>query len=106
MDTGNSLVIAGGVRVVEVTVGVGSAQDAQTQPAEVLLAGSARHLVAAVHFLQSETGGVKEEVMKTSCYWFSMKLTGTPVAVHVMSSSVLDLFRKYSYYPYFIQKNL
>lgn len=55
---GNSLVKTGRVRVVEVTVWVGSAEDAQTQPAEVLLAGSARHLVAAVHFLRTETGGV------------------------------------------------
>lgn len=79
---GNSLVIAGRVRVVKVTVGVGSAEDAHAQPAEVLLAGSARHLVAAVHFLQTETGSVSEEVMKKSRCSLSMKLTGTQ-SLHV-----------------------
>lgn len=45
------LVEAGRLRVVEVAVGVSSAQRAETEPTEVLLTGRAGHLITAVCFL-------------------------------------------------------
>lgn len=42
---------AGGGRVVEVPVGVGPGQGAHAEPAEILHAPCARHLVTAIQFL-------------------------------------------------------
>lgn len=46
-----SLVIAGRVGVVEVTVGVDPAESSQTHPAEILLTRRTGHLITAVHLL-------------------------------------------------------
>lgn len=41
--------------VVEMTIWVDFAEDAQAQPAEVLFTGGAGHLVAAIYFLERDT---------------------------------------------------
>lgn len=50
--TEDSLVVTGWMRIVKVAVRVDFAEQAQTQPAEVLSTRGASHLVTAVHFLQ------------------------------------------------------
>lgn len=48
--------------VVKVTVRVDFAEEAQTQPTEVLSTRGARHLVTAVHFLQKKNKALAKEV--------------------------------------------
>lgn len=56
----NVLVVTGWIWVVKVTVRVDFAESTQAQPAEVLFAGSAGHLVAAIHFLTGDTHEAEE----------------------------------------------
>jgi len=50
----DSLVIARRAGVVEVAVGVHSAESSQTDPAEILLTGATGHLVTAMNFLKKQ----------------------------------------------------